>query len=35
LHNFKINILQTGDDNLNLKLEAKTYRYQEQGVKTQ
>ena len=35
LHNFKINILQTGDDNLNLKLEAKTYRYQELGVKTQ
>lgn len=35
LHNFKIDILQTGIDTLNLKLEAKTYRYQEQEVKTQ
>jgi type IV pilus assembly protein PilO len=35
LHNFKIDILQTGVDTLNLKLEAKTYRYQEQGAKIQ
>ncbi len=35
LHNFKIDILQTGVDTLNLKLEAKTYRYQEQEAKTQ
>ena len=35
LHNFKIDILQTGTDTLNLKLEAKTYRYQEQEAKTQ
>lgn len=35
LHNFKIAITDTGTDVLNLKLEAKTYRYQEQEVKTQ
>tara|TARA_R110001583_G_scaffold43107_2_gene137043 strand:+ start:3544 stop:4146 length:603 start_codon:yes stop_codon:yes gene_type:complete len=35
LHNFKIEILQTDSDTLNLKLEAKTYRYQEQEVKAQ
>lgn len=35
LHNFKIDILETGTDILNLKLEAKTYRYQEQEAKTQ
>ena len=35
LHNFKIVITETGNDILNLKLEAKTYRYQEQEVKTQ
>ncbi len=34
LHDFKIDIVQTGKDALNLKLEAKTYRYQEQEVKT-
>ena len=35
LHNFKIDIIQASNDMLNLKLEAKTYRYQEQEVKTQ
>jgi len=35
LHNFKIDILQTGVDTLNLKLEAKTYRYQAQEAKQQ
>ncbi len=35
LHNFKVDIIQTGVDSLNLKLEAKTYRYQEQEIKTQ
>ena len=35
LHNFKIDIIQVNSDLLNLKLEAKTYRYQEQEVKTQ
>jgi len=35
LHNFKIDIIQVSNDLLNLKLEAKTYRYQEQEVKTQ
>lgn len=35
LHNFKIDIVQESNDMLNLKLEAKTYRYQEQEVKTQ
>ena len=30
LHNFKIDIVETNTDMLNLKLEAKTYRYQEQ-----
>ena len=35
LHNFKIAITDTSTDVLNLKLEAKTYRYQEQEVKTQ
>lgn len=35
LHNFKIDIVQADSDTLNLKLEAKTYRYQEQEVKTQ
>jgi type IV pilus assembly protein PilO len=30
LHDFKINIIETDVDVLNLKLEAKTYRYQEQ-----
>jgi type IV pilus assembly protein PilO len=35
LHNFKIDILQTGADTLNLKLEAKTYRYQEQEATVQ
>ncbi len=35
LHNFKIDIIQVDNDVLNLKLEAKTYRYQEQEVKTQ
>lgn len=35
LHNFKIEIVQTDSETLNLKLEAKTYRYQEQEVKTQ
>jgi len=35
LHNFKIDILETGTDALNLKLEAKTYRYQEQEAKAQ
>lgn len=34
LHNFTIDIIHTKNDELNLKLEAKTYRYQEQGVKT-
>ncbi|PCH94237.1 MAG: pilus assembly protein PilP [Gammaproteobacteria bacterium] len=34
LHNFKIDIIQTSSDMLNLKLEAKTYRYQEHEVKT-
>jgi type IV pilus assembly protein PilO len=34
LHNFKIDILETGTDILNLKLEAKTYRYKEQEAKT-
>lgn len=34
LHNFKIDIVQASNDMLNLKLEAKTYRYQEQEVKT-
>jgi len=34
LHNFKIDIKQAKNDLLNLKLEAKTYRYQEQEVKT-
>jgi len=33
LHDFNINIVQTDTNMLNLKLEAKTYRYQEQGVK--
>jgi len=33
LHNFKIDIVETSKDILNLKLEAKTYRYQEQEVK--
>lgn len=35
LHNFKIDIVQASNDMLNLKLEAKTYRYQEQEAKTQ
>ena len=35
LHDFKINILGTNGDTLNLKLEAKTYRYQEQGAEIQ
>lgn len=35
LHNFNITITDVGQDALNLKLEAKTYRYQEQEVKTQ
>ncbi|GAA6172603.1 type 4a pilus biogenesis protein PilO [Colwellia sp. KU-HH00111] len=35
LHNFNITITDVGKDALNLKLEAKTYRYQEQEVKTQ
>lgn len=35
LHNFKIDIIETSNDVLNLKLEAKTYRYQEKEVKTQ
>jgi len=35
LHNFKIDIIQVSNDLLNLKLEAKTYRYQEQEVKRQ
>lgn len=37
LHNFKISILEadTNPDTLNLKLEAKTYRYQEQEAETQ
>jgi type IV pilus assembly protein PilO len=35
LHNFKIDIIETSNDVLNLKLEAKTYRYQEQEAKTQ
>lgn len=35
LHNFKIVISDASQDLLNLKLEAKTYRYQEQEVKTQ
>ncbi len=34
LHNFKIDIIQASNDMLNLKLEAKTYRYLEQGGKT-
>jgi len=33
LHDFKIDIIQTDTNMLNLKLEAKTYRYQEQGAK--
>ena len=33
LHNFKINITETDTDKLNLKLEAKTYRYQEREAK--
>ena len=33
LHNFKIDITGIGDDILNLKLEAKTYRYQEAKAK--
>lgn len=32
LHDFKIDITPTSKDNLNLKLEAKTYRYQEAKV---
>lgn len=32
LHDFKINIMPTSKDTLNLKLEAKTYRYQEAKV---
>ena len=35
LHNFKIDIIEVSNDLLNLKLEAKTYRYQEQEVKAQ
>jgi type IV pilus assembly protein PilO len=35
LHNFKINLLDKGGDTLNLKLEAKTYRYQEQEAEIQ
>lgn len=34
LHNFKIDIVQTSNDMLNLKLEAKTYRYQGHEVET-
>lgn len=34
LHNFKIDIIQKSSDMLNLKLEAKTYRYQEHEVET-
>ena len=35
LHDFKIKILEADSDMLNLKLEAKTYRYQEQEAVTQ
>lgn len=35
LHDFKINILAEDSDMLNLKLEAKTYRYQEQEAEIQ
>jgi len=34
LHDFNIDIVQSSKDVLNLKLKAKTYRYQEQEVKT-
>ena len=33
LHDFKIDIMPTSKDTLNLKLEAKTYRYQEAKIK--
>ena len=35
LHDFKINIVETKSDLLNLKLKAKTYKYKEKEVKTQ